>query len=72
MFGGSQLAVLLSPFMKFLLQLFLKRQRLLVWQEVFDLWPYRQETNPYPDLTSKTHPNPNPTATLGLIQLSTS
>ncbi len=25
-------------------------QWLLVWQEVFDLWPYRQETTSYPDL----------------------
>ncbi len=40
---------------------------LLVRQEVFDLWPYRQETNSHPD-QPKNYPNPNLTARLGSIR----
>ncbi len=40
------------------------RQWLLVRQEVFDIWPYRQETNSYP-----VRPTLTLTATLGLNQL---
>ncbi len=41
----------------------ISRQWLLVRQEVFDLWPYRQESNSYPDLrnlaSSPGLPRPN-------------